>query len=156
MYPSLQGATNWYSPSFSKLTGLFYVAVREMGSLYFKKEVDYKPGEYFMGGGEQLLPGDNAYGAVKALDAATGETKWTFKLQSPPWSGVLATAGGLVFGGTIEGNFFALDAVTGKSKWQFQTGGQIISNPMSFSVNGQQRIAIATGNSLIVFGLIGQ
>ena len=156
VYPSLQGATNWYSPSFSKLTGLFYVAVREMGSLYFKKEVDYKPGEYFMGGGEQLLPGDNAYGAVKALDAATGETKWTFKLQSPPWSGVLATAGGLVFGGTIEGNFFALDAATGKSKWQFQTGGQIISNPMSFSVNGQQRIAIATGNSLIVFGLIGQ
>ena len=154
IYPSLQGATNWFSPSYSKLTGLFYVSVREMGSLYFKKEAEYKPGQYFMGGGEQLLPGDNAYGALKALDPVTGDIKWEFKLQSPPWSGVLSTAGGLVFGGTIEGNFFALDAVSGKSKWQFQTGGQIVSNPMSFNANGQQRIAIATGGSLMVFGLI--
>ncbi len=153
VYPSLQGATNWFSPSYSEATGLFYVSVREMGSLYFKSETPYKPGQYFMGGGEQLLPGDNAYGAVKALDATTGEIKWEFRLQSPPWSGVLSTAGGLVFGGSIEGNFFALDAVTGKSKWQFQTGGQMFSNPISFSVNGQQRIAMAAGNSLIVFGL---
>jgi alcohol dehydrogenase (cytochrome c) len=154
IYPSLQGATNWFSPSYSVRTGMFYVSVREMGSLYFKKEVDYKPGAYFLGGGEQLLPGDNAYGAVKALDPVTGDIKWEFKLQSPPWSGLLSTAGGLVFGGTIEGNFFALDAESGKSKWQFQTGGQIISNPISFNVNGDQRVAIAAGNMLIVFGLM--
>jgi alcohol dehydrogenase (cytochrome c) len=154
IYPSLQGATNWFSPSYSESTGMFYVSVREMGSLYFKKEVEYQPGKYFMGGGEQLLPGDNAYGAVKALDPATGNLKWEFKLQSPPWSGVLSTAGGLVFGGTVEGNFFALDAETGKSKWQFQAGGPIGANPVSFSLNGQQRIAIASGNALIVFGLI--
>lgn len=154
VYPSLQGATNWFSPSYSKTSGMFYVSVREMGSLYFKKEAEYKPGQYFMGGGEQLLPGDNAYGAVKALDPATGTIKWEFKLQSPPWSGLLSTAGGLVFGGSIEGNFYALDAATGKSKWQFQTGGQILSNPMSFNVNGNQRIAIAAGSSLIVFGLV--
>ncbi|QEC66616.1 PQQ-dependent dehydrogenase, methanol/ethanol family [Panacibacter ginsenosidivorans] len=154
VYPSLQGATNWFSPSYSKTSGMFYVSVREMGSLYFKQEAEYKPGQYFMGGGEQLLPGDNAYGAVKALDPATGAIKWEFRLQSPPWSGLLSTAGGLVFGGSVEGNFYALDAVTGKSKWQFQTGGQIVSNPMSFSVNGQQRIAIAAGSSLMVFGLM--
>ena len=121
--------------------------------MYFKTETPYKPGQSFMGGGEQLLPGDNAYGAVKALDATTGAIKWEFKLQTPPWSGVLSTAGGLVFGGSIEGNFYALDALTGKSKWQFQTGGQMFANPISFNVNGQQRIAMATGNSLIVFGL---
>ncbi len=79
--------------------------------------------------------------------------KWEFKLQSPPWSGLLSTAGGLVFGGSVEGNFYALDADTGQSTWQFQTGGQIISNPMTYSVDGQQRIVIAAGNSLIVFGL---
>jgi alcohol dehydrogenase (cytochrome c) len=135
---------------------MFYVSVREMGSLYFKKEAEYKPGQYFLGGGEQLLPGDNAYGAVKALDPATGAINWEFKLQSPPWSGVLSTGGGLVFGGSIEGNFYALDAATGKSKWQFQTGGQIISNPISFNVNGQQRIAIAAGSSMMVFGLMQQ
>jgi alcohol dehydrogenase (cytochrome c) len=154
VYPSLQGATNWFSPSYSKTTGLFYVSVREMGSLYFKKEITYKPGQFFLGGGEQLLPGDNAYGAVKALDPLTGDIKWEFRLQTPPWSGLLSTAGGLVFGGTNEGNFFALDAVTGKTKWQFQTGGPIISNPITFSDNGNQRIAIASGNMLIVFGLI--
>jgi alcohol dehydrogenase (cytochrome c) len=153
IYPSLQGATNWFSPSYSKETGLFYVSAREIGSLYFKKDVDYKPGQYFMGGGEQMLPGDNAYGAVKAIEPSTGDVKWQFKLQSPPWSGVLSTAGGLVFGGTVEGNFFALDAQTGKSLWQFQTGGQIISNPMSFNINGQQRVATAAGNMLVVFGI---
>ncbi|MBK7372962.1 MAG: PQQ-binding-like beta-propeller repeat protein [Saprospiraceae bacterium] len=47
--------------------------------------------------------------------------KWEFKLQSPPWSGLLSTAGGLVFGGSVEGNFYALDADTGQSKWPFQT-----------------------------------
>lgn len=154
IYPSLQGATNWFSPSYSEASGLFYVSTREMGSIYFKRETPYKPGEYFMGGGEQLLPGDNAFGAIKALDPASGEIKWNFKLQSPPWSGVLSTAGGLVFGGTIEGNFFALDAETGKSKWQFQTGGGIISNAMTFMVNGKQRVAIASGNALFVFGLV--
>lgn len=154
VYPSLQGATNWFSPSYHPGTGLFYVSVREIGSLYFKREVTYKPGDYFMGGGEQMLPGDNAYGAVKALDPATGNIKWEFKLQSPPWCGVLSTAGGLIFSGTTEGNFFALDAQTGKSKWQFQTGGGIYANPMTFSVNGQQRIAIAAGNTLMVFGLV--
>jgi alcohol dehydrogenase (cytochrome c) len=124
-----------------------------MGSLYFKKEIEYKAGQFFLGGGEQLLPGDNAYGAVKGIDPSTGDIKWEFKLQTPPWSGVLSTAGGLVFGGTVEGNFFALDAETGKSKWQFQTGAQVYSNPISFMVNGQQRIAIASGSMLIVFGL---
>ena len=153
IYPSLQGATNWFSPSFSISSGLFYVSVREMGSLYFKREAEYKPGQFFLGGGEQLLAGDNAYGAVKAIEPATGNIKWEFRLQSPPWSGVLSTAGGLVFGGTVEGNFFALDAETGKSKWQFQTGGQVNSNPISFIANGQQRIAIAAGSMLIVFGL---
>jgi alcohol dehydrogenase (cytochrome c) len=153
VYPSLQGSTNWFSPSYSMMTGMFYVSVREMGSLYFKKKIDFKPGQYYMGGGEQLLPGDNAYGAVKALDPVSGNIKWEFKLQSPPWSGLLSTAGGLVFGGSIEGNFYALDAETGKSKWQFQTGGQIISNPMSFSINGAQRVAIASGSTLQVFGL---
>lgn len=154
IYPSLQGATNWFSPSYSAVSGLYYVSVREMGSLYFKRETPFKPGEYFLGGGEQLLPGDNAYGAIKALDPATGNIKWEFKLQSPPWSGVLSTAGGLVFGGSIEGNFFALDAATGKSKWQFQTGGGMYANPITFSVNGQQRVAMAAGNTLIVFGLM--
>ena len=153
VYPSLQGAANWYSPSYSPETGLFYVAAREMGSYYFKTEVTYQPGNFFMAGGEQELGGDKASGAVRALELATGKLRWEFPLHSPPWAGVMATAGGLLFGATNEGNFFALDAQTGKPLWDFQTGGSIHANPMAFQTDGQQRIAIAAGNALFVFGL---
>jgi alcohol dehydrogenase (cytochrome c) len=154
VYPSLQGAANWFSPSYSSLTGLFYVAVREMGAYYFKGEAEYEPGTYFLGGGEQALSGDSAYGAVRALTVGTGEIKWEFRLLSPPWAGVLSTAGGVVFGGTNEGNFFALDAGTGEPLWDFQTGGRVRSNPISFLIDGKQHVAIAAGQSLFVFGLM--
>jgi len=152
VYPSLQGATNWFSPSFSPATKLFYVSVREMGAIYYKREADYKPGTFFAGGGERPLAGDQAYGAVRALDAETGKMKWEFRLQSPPWAGVMATAGGLVFGGSNEGNFYALDALTGKPLWDFQTGGPIAANPVSFLVDGKQYVAIAAERVLFVFG----
>ncbi|MBI2946704.1 MAG: PQQ-dependent dehydrogenase, methanol/ethanol family [Verrucomicrobia bacterium] len=153
VWPSLQGAANWYSPSYSPKTGLFYAAAREMGSYYFKSDVEYKPGTYFMGGGEQELGGDKASGAVRALDLTTGQRVWEFPLHSPPWAGLLSTAGGVVFGGSNEGNFFALDARTGKPLWAFQTGGSVHANPTTFQVDGQQRVAIAAGNALFVFGL---
>jgi alcohol dehydrogenase (cytochrome c) len=152
-YPSLQGATNWFSPSYSPLTRLFYAPVREMGAYYFKGEAKYVPGKEFMAGGEQALLGDEAYGAIRALDVLTGKLKWEFRLQSPLWSGVLSTAGGLVFGGTNEGSLFALDAETGKALWDFQTGGPVRSNPISFSLDGRQYVASAAGFSIFVFAL---
>ncbi len=153
VYPSLQGATNWFSPSYSPQLDTFYVAVREMGSIYFKGEAEYKPGQMFTGGGERALDGDRAFGVVRALNPSDGKLKWEFKLQSPPWAGVMATAGKLVFGGSDEGNFFALDGATGKPLWQFQTGGRIKSNPISFLIDGKQHVAIAAGQAIFVFGL---
>ena len=153
VWPSLQGATNWFSPAYSPETELFYVATREMGAWYFKTEVEYEPGEYFMGGGEQALGGDQAKGYVRALDVGTGELRWEFDLQSPPWAGVLATAGGVVFSGSNEGNFFALDAATGEPLWEFQTGGAVHANPITYAVDGRQYVAIAAGSSVLVFGL---
>jgi alcohol dehydrogenase (cytochrome c) len=151
VFPSLQGATNWFSPAYSRQTGLFYVAVREMGSYYYKTDVEYEPGEFFLGGGEQALQGDDAKGYIKALDALTGEIKWSFDLHSPPWAGVMASAGGLVFAGTNEGNFFALDAFTGTPLWNFQTGAAIRANPISFGIGNKQYITIAAGNAIYVF-----
>jgi alcohol dehydrogenase (cytochrome c) len=153
VWPSLQGATNWFSPSYSPKTKLLYVAVREMSSYYFKGEAQYEPGAYFMGGGERALMGDAASGAIRALDVATGKTVWEFHQRSPPWAGVLSTAGGLVFAGAEEGNFFALDARTGEPRWQFQTGGSVRSNPISFQIEGKQQIAVAGGRAIFVFGL---
>jgi alcohol dehydrogenase (cytochrome c) len=153
VWPSLQGATNWFSPSYSPVTKLFYVAVREMGAYYYKGEATYKPGTFFAGGGERALEGDKASGAIRALEVETGKVKWEFTLKSPPWAGVLSTAGGVVFGGSDEGNFFALDALSGKELWDFQTGGAIAANPISFLIDGKQHVAIAAGHSLFVFGL---
>ncbi len=153
VWPSLQGATNWFSPSYSPLTKLFYVAAREMGAYYYKGEAVYKPGQWYAAGGERALEGDKAWGAIRALDVTTGMVKWEFRLQSPPWAGVLATAGGLVFGGSNEGNFYALDALSGKPLWDFQAGGPIAANPISLMIDGKQHVAIAAGHSLFVFGL---
>ena len=153
VWPSLQGSTNWISPSYSPETGLFYVPVREMGSIYFKGEAEYEPGSYFLGGGEAPPPGQEGWGAVRALDALTGEQKWEFRLLSPPWSGVLATAGGLVFSGSREGNVFALDAATGEPLWDFQAGGPCQANPISFLIDGRQHVALAMGGAILVFAL---
>jgi alcohol dehydrogenase (cytochrome c) len=65
----------------------------------------------------------------------------------------MGTAGGLVFGGSEEGNFYALDAMTGKPLWDFETGGRMASNPISFLIDGKQRVAIAAGHAIFVFGL---
>ncbi len=152
VYPSLQGATNWPSPSFSPRTGLFYVPVREMGSYYYKTDVDYEPGQPFTGGGERRLA-DEAWGAVRALDARTGAKVWDFRLPSPSWSGVLSTAGGLVFSGSNEGNFYALNATSGVPLWQFQVGGMVRSNPTTFLVDGRQHVSVAAGHAVFMFAL---
>ena len=114
VYPSLQGSTNWASPSYSPATDMLYVPVREMGSIYYKTGVEYKPGTYYTGGSEKRLD-EESWGAVRALDVKTGKQAWDFTLPTPTWAGVMATAGGLVFSGSNEGNFYALDANSGKA-----------------------------------------
>jgi alcohol dehydrogenase (cytochrome c) len=154
VYPSLQGSTNWASPAYSPKTGLFYVPVREMGSYYFKADVEYQAGTYYTGGSERRLD-EESWGAVRALEVKTGRTVWDFRLPTPSWAGVMATAGDLVFSGSNEGNFFALDATNGKALWQFQTGGPIRSGPISFLANGRQHVAVAGGHVVFVFAVDG-
>jgi alcohol dehydrogenase (cytochrome c) len=153
VWPNLNGATVWFSPAYSPSTRLFYVAAREIGSIYYKREAEYKPGTFFAGGGEGEIPDTVRAGSIRALDAATGKQRWEFHLHSAPWAGLLATAGGLVFGGSDEGNFFALDATSGQPLWDFQTGGAIAANPVSFAIDGKQCVAIAADRVLYVFGL---
>lgn len=153
VWPGVTGGMNWYSPSYSPITGLLYVAAQEHGEIYFKTEATYKPGTNFTGGGSKPIPAERAYGAVRAIAPESGAIKWEYPLVSPPWAGLLSTAGNVVFGGTIEGNFFALDARTGKHLWVFPAGGYIISNPISYLSNGKQQVAMAAGDVLIAFSL---
>jgi len=153
VYPSLNGATIWFSPSYSPKTNLVYVATREVGATYFKREAEFKPGTFFAGGGEQRIPNDQQWGAIRALETATGKMAWEYRLLSPPWAGVLSTGGGLVFSGSNEGNIFALDARTGKPLWNFHAGGPVTANPISFEIDGKQHVALAADKVLYVFGL---
>jgi len=154
VFPSITGAVNWTSPSYSPLTKLFYVDAREMGSYFLKSAPRWEPGKFPAGGGgERALSGDDAYGAIRALDGTTGKRKWEFKLLAPSWVGTLATGGGLVFSGSDEGNFFALDADTGKPLWEIFLGSSIRSNPVTFAVDGKQYVIVSAGSTFFTFAL---
>ena len=103
---------------------------------------------------EDLEDGPPAVAAIKALDPETGDVMWQYSLSRSNGSGVLATAGGVVFSATSEGNVIALNARTGAPLWHFQTGGnRMKGSPMSYSVDGKQFIAISAGDVLYSFGL---
>ncbi len=153
VYPAITGSANWYSPTYSPKTRLFYHAARQMAGVYFKGDAEYKDGTPYTGGGGDTKNGDEASGSIMAWEASSGKLRWEFKLLTPPWAGLLSTAGGLVFGGTEEGNFFALDAENGKPLWQLQLGAAVRANPVSFAIDGKQQIAISAGTTLYVLGL---
>ena len=152
--PGALGATNWMSPSFNPQTKLFCVTVRDQCDIFSTAPQPYEPGHAYYG--SAYFPSDEAEpygGALRALDPASGRLKWEFRHISPTWSGVLSTAGGLLFTGDAEGNFIALDATTGKPLWHFQMGGAVYASPMAYAVDGKEYVAIAAGSSLYAFGL---
>jgi alcohol dehydrogenase (cytochrome c) len=152
VWPSLAGGTNWYSPSYSPDTQLFYAPVREQGAYYFKGEANYEPGKFFNGGGQRTVPEELPYGAIRALDSTTGTQKWEFRLPSPANAGVLSTKGNLVFSSS-QTDFFALNAATGQLLWKFKGGGFVNANPISYMVGNKQFVSIAMGRALFVFTL---
>ena len=156
VYPSITGGVDWTSPSYSPDTGLFYVSAHETGAYFIKGTGKIEPGPpkgIVGGGGIRALVGEQSYGAIRALEGTTGKRVWEFKLLSPAWVPVLSTAGGLVFSGSDEGNFFALDAATGKPLWEFFMGHSARSNPVSYEVDGKQYIFITAGNVYLAFTL---
>jgi alcohol dehydrogenase (cytochrome c) len=151
--PGAAGTTNWMSPTFDSQTGLFYVNAREQCDIFSTAPQPYEAGHAYYG--SAYFPSDEAepyWGALRALDPASGQIKWEFRHSSPSWSGVLSTAGGLVFTGDSEGNFIALDAASGKPLWHFQTGSAVYAAPMAFAIDGKEFVAIAAGSSLYAFG----
>jgi alcohol dehydrogenase (cytochrome c) len=171
-YPGVQGGTNWYSPSYSPSTQLFYVSAWEnYGSVFKPEETEFIEGVRFVGGtpaspipGIANLPGIRrgpinnwtealGSGAVIAIDPQTGEQRWRFPTTDVSSSGILTTATDLLFTGSREGYFYALDARTGAQLWRTSLGGQGANGPISYAVNGTQYVAVASGNGLFVFAL---
>jgi len=166
IFPGNQGGTNWYSPSFSPRTGLFYIpSWVNYSSIYIKADAEYTEGRRFVGTSPRSLIGgltgakinnrrdDEGYGAVRAIDPKTGERKWEFKMNDVTDAGILTTASDLLFSGGREGYFYALDARNGELLWKANLGGAIAAGPMSYAVNGKQYVAINAGNSLFVYAL---
>jgi alcohol dehydrogenase (cytochrome c) len=152
IWPSLAGGSNWYSSTYHPKTNLYYVNVKEMGAVYHKGDAVYRAGGLFNGGGQRDYKDEEPYGAVRALDVATGQLRWEYKLHAPSHSGLMATGGGLIFGSN-ESSFFALDAQKGDLLWRFETGGGIDANPISYMNAGKQYVVIPAGHALFVFGL---
>jgi len=152
--PGAAGATNWMSPTYDPQTKLFYVTAREQCDIFTTGPEPYDEGHAYYG--SAYFPNDDAepfWGALRAIEPLTGKIKWEWKHPSPSWSGVLSTAGGLVFTGDAEGNFIALDATTGKTVWHFQCGAGVYAGPISFAVDGKQYVAVAAGSALFAFAL---
>jgi PQQ-dependent dehydrogenase (methanol/ethanol family) len=148
--PAVRGATNWYAPAFSPAAKLFYVMATEDCNVY-------KP----TGMGFEALadPANLAEKYLRAIDPETGQVAWEIKQVGAPetnYSGVLATAGGLVFYGETGGGFAAVDARTGKTLWHFETGQGWKASPMTYMAAGKQYVAIAGGNTVFAFALGGE
>ena len=153
--PVAGGATNWFSPTFSPRTRLFYVNAYDAEGIYFLREdEEYVEGEQYMrgeAGPAQRVP--NYHSAVRAIDPATGDVRWEFPISPRSTSGLLSTAGDLVFGGTRAGYFFALDAVSGEELWHVAVGARVLAAPISYAVDGEQYVSIAAAGFIFTFGL---
>jgi len=158
VYPGNQGCTNWYNPSFSPATGLFYIPTWEnSSSTYVKGEEppEFHDGQSFTGtfprGGATT---DEQFSSIVAMDPNTGERKWTFRMSAPSIEGgILTTASNVLFGGGRDGQFVALDARDGKLLWETNLGPSVSAGPMSYMVNGKQFISVQAGSALYTFAL---
>lgn len=154
-YPGVAGGTNWQSPAYYPELGLFFVHALEGSSIFTKidlEEIERRPFELFVGSGSSSQKKQTSY--VRALKADTGERIWEYRSNSRPGirSGLLATGGGLVFGGANE-RLFALEAATGRELWSVVTGGEMHMAPISFGIEGQQVIAVIAGRAIMTFAL---
>jgi alcohol dehydrogenase (cytochrome c) len=152
--PDLFGGTNYMSPSYDPAAGLFFVSARETCMVYVSQAPPpgYKAGDRTMGG--SLRPtADRGSGALRAIDPLTGTVKWELKHQSPAWSGVLSTAGGVVFTGDNEGNAIAADSRTGKELWRYQLGHPLYGAPSTHMIDGRQYVMVPAGTTLTAFAL---
>jgi alcohol dehydrogenase (cytochrome c) len=145
--PAAIGFKDQQPAAYSPQTGLFYVPANHICMDYEGVEVKYAAGQPYVGAIVRMYPGPGGNrGRFIAWDATTGTVKWEIKEQLAAYGGALATAGGVVFYGTMEGWLKAVDARTGRVLWQFKTPSGIIGNPMTYTgPDGKQYVAVLSG-----------
>jgi alcohol dehydrogenase (cytochrome c) len=152
--PSLEGASNWYSASFSPRTGLFYAQTNDKCGIFTRVDQAWEQGKSYMGGTFAAAP-EPARRVLRAIDVRTGKVTWELPQLGAvdSWGGVLSTAGDVVFFCDDSGAFSAADARTGKPLWSFQTSQVWKSSPMTYAFDDRQYVAVASGPSILAFGL---
>jgi PQQ-dependent dehydrogenase (methanol/ethanol family) len=145
--PTASGAKDWNPSSFSPQTGLIYIPHENICMDWTSMQVNYITGTPYVGANVHMKPGPGGNrGQLTAWDPVRRHAAWAVKEPFPIWSGTVATAGGLVFYGTMDGWFKAVDAENGKLLWRFKVGSGIIGQPISYrGPDGHQYIAVLSG-----------
>src|SRR5216684_1033113 len=145
--PAALGTKDEQPAAYSPDTQLFYVPTNHVCMDYEPYKVSYTAGQAYVGAAVAMFPpkGETNMGNFIAWDGKTGKIVWSNKEQFSAWGGALATAGGVVFYGTLEGYLKAVDAKTGKELYKFKTPSGIIGNVMTYEHGGKQYVAVLSG-----------
>jgi len=157
VWPSAFGGKNWMPMSFDPVKRRAYMNTINLGMKVKYATPAYQQGAWYLGLdlGGFVGPEDGNRGALVAWDPVSGKKLWEAPTAAPYWSGVLSTAGGLVFTGAQTGEFMAFDADTGKKLWQFQTGSGISGLPITWEREGKQYITVTSGAATVYGALAG-
>lgn len=159
--PGTMGGAEWFGTAFDPKNKSLFLGTVDWCAKFIMQTEPRVP----FGGITNVDPAEKARGWVRAFDAVTGKQKWAYQADAPIVAGVTPTAGGVVFTGSMNGDFLGFDAVSGQVLYRFNTGGAIAGGVSSYAVNGKQYVAVASGNSsrtiwstkgaatVVVFGL---
>mgnify|MGYP001247930048 CR=1 FL=1 len=153
--PGWGGGKNWPAGAYSPLTNTMYIPMQNMCARVLSTETDPDRLElYQLAARFELAPGKEDRGSIWAISAETGETTWLYE-QPAGTQAVVATGGGLVFGGGANGRFRAFDQETGAVLWEINLGSPVLGFPITYEVDGKQYVVASTGdqNNLFVFAL---
>ncbi len=145
--PSAQGGKNWPAGAYSPRTNVMYVPMQNMCGNYTVNTDKRDPSKvYGLDFPTIIAPGATNVGTVWAISAETGRTVWKHEQRAGMLS-LVATGGGVIFGGDANGRFKAFDERTGRVLWETNLGSPVSGYPVTFSVEGKQYVAVATGPS---------
>jgi alcohol dehydrogenase (cytochrome c) len=147
MLPGANGGVEWSPMAVNEGLSLTYAINLHQPMTYHVESTPYPGGKLWLGGAFKVIPAEEQWGNVTAVDYNTGKIRWQVKTHEPMIGGVLATAGGLVFTGEGNGLFKAYDAETGAVLWKFQAGAGVNAPPASYTVDGKQYIVVAAGGN---------
>jgi alcohol dehydrogenase (cytochrome c) len=147
MLPGANGGVEWSPMATAPGLGLAYAMNLHQPMTYHVENAAYPSGKLWLGGAFKVIPTEEQWGNVTAVDYNTGKIRWQVKTEQPMIGGLLATAGGLVFTGEGNGAFKAFDAETGATLWQFQAGAGVNAPPASYTVDGKQYVVVGAGGN---------